>query len=73
MHFFAPKAFLVSIKLTSKFTVFFISNIESLNYDELFLKPSTTNLVNFNSIKSVISFNIPDLPTLPELLGFNLN
>jgi hypothetical protein len=73
MHFFALKAFLVSIKLTNKFTVFSIGNIETLNYNELFLKLSTTNLVNFNSIKSVISFNILDLLTLLELLEFDLN
>jgi len=73
MHFFALKAFLASIKLTNKFTVFFISNIETLNYNKLFLKLSATNLVNFNSIKSIISFNIPDLLTLLELLEFNLN
>jgi len=73
MHFFALKAFLASIKLTNKFTIFFISNMETLNYNELFLKLSATNLVNFNSIKSVIGFKILDLLTLPELLEFNLN
>jgi hypothetical protein len=73
MYFFTLKAFLVSIKLTNKFTIFSIGNIETLNYNELFLKPSATNLVNSNSIKSILSFNIPDLLTLLKLLEFDLN
>jgi hypothetical protein len=73
MHFFALEAFLTNIKLTNKFIVFFIGNIETLNYNKLFLKPSATNLTNFDSIESVIDFNILDLLTLLELLEFNLN
>ena len=73
MHFYALKVSLASIKLTNKFTIFSISNIETLNYNKLFLKLSTTNLVNFNSIKSVIGFDILDLLTLLELLEFDLN
>lgn len=73
MYFFALKAFLVSIKLTNKFTIFSIDNIETLNYNKLFLKPSTTNLADFNSIESIINFNILDLLTFLELLEFDLN
>jgi len=71
VYIFTYKAFLASIKLTNKSIIFFISNIEALNYNKLFLKPST--IIDFNSIKSVISFNILDLLTLLKLLEFNLN
>lgn len=60
----------MSIKLTNKFTIFSIGNIAALNYNELFLEPSTTDLVDF--IESIIGFNIPDLLTLLELLEFDL-
>ena len=46
--------------------------MEALNYNKLF-KPNTTNSVDFNSIKSIINFNILDLLTLPKLLEFDLN
>ena len=70
MYIFTHKAFLASIKLTNKFTVFFISNMEALNYNKLF-KLSTIDLVDFDFIKSII--NILDLLTLLKLLEFYLN